>query len=483
MPSLVSPVQNVVLVAATAFVAALALTPIVSRLVLARGWLRPAAGARLGGTAVVPRVGGLAVVAAFAVALLALPPLETWIEGVALPRPVPLVVAAVFLAAVGLLEDLRGLPRQAAMAAQLAAALLLFWSGYRVEDLAVPFWYDVHLSALSLPFTIAWMVAMANVFDVARGIEGLSSGLALATTLALLAAAAGGRHWGEVAVLVAVAGALAGFARFNYHPARVFLGRCGSRPIGLVLGALAVSGRLKSPAVLAAVVPLLALVLPLLDVALPSGDRPRLPHRIVLVVYGLAVAIATTTLALSEGPPLAMSAAAAGLLLVAAVTMRGLGYWQASSTHRWVVARLAESLRPSGDSTMRALEEDLARADDLEAAWPRLCQAAWAIGLVELHVTPRPGWEDRLPERHSFAPEPAQLWTGGVVREAMWSFELQASGGVVAEMVGRAPLSPTEFDPMRFIGLVERLVARHLGRPPVAVPAAAAAPAPPSSGE
>jgi hypothetical protein len=223
-----------------------------------------------------------------------------------------------------------------------------------------------------------------------------------------------------------------------------------------------VSGRLKSPAVLAAVVPLLALVVPLLDVALPSGDRPRLPHRIVMVFYGLAIAVATVTLVLTEGPTLAFGAAASVALLAFAVTARGLGYWQQSGTQRWVVARLAESLRPSGDSTMRALEEDLAGIGDLDTAWPRLCEAAWALGLVELHMTPRTGWEDRLPEHHSFAPEPARLWPGAPAREATWSFELQAGDDVVADLVGRAPLAPTEFYPMRFVGLIERLVARQL---------------------
>ena len=479
MPTLVSPAHHVLLIAAAAFVAAIGLTPLVSRLALARGWLLPEDGARLGRRAVVPRVGGLAVVGAFGAALLVLPPFDTWLDGGSGPATLPLVAAAALLAALGLVEDVRGVPRQLVAATQLVAVLLLVWSGYRVEDLAVPFWRDVPLGALSLPFTVVWMLAMVNVFDLVRGVDGLAGGLALVATIALLGAAAAGERWGEVGALAAVAGALAGFVRFNYDPARVFLGRCGSRPVGLVLAAVAVSGRLKSPATLAAVVPLLALVLPLLDVALPSGERPRLPNRLVLVSYGLAVAFATMTLVLTEGPPLALSALAAVLLLVAGVAKREAGDWPASGT-RWVAARLAESLRPSGDSTLRALEEDLARADDLDAAWPRLCQAGWALGLIELHVTPRTGWEDRVPERHSFAPEPAQRWAGGLVREATWSFELQAAGGVVAEMVARAPLSPTDFDPMRFVTLVERLVARHVDEAAAAARAAAAIPVPSS---
>jgi UDP-N-acetylmuramyl pentapeptide phosphotransferase/UDP-N-acetylglucosamine-1-phosphate transferase len=442
--------------------------------------LVPEEGARLGRRAVVPRVGGLAVVGAFAVAMLALPPSESWLPGPAEPSPLALLLAAVGLAAVGFAEDLERVSRQSVAAAQVLAVVLLFWSGYQVDDLAVPFWHEVPLGGLSLPFTLVWMLAMANVFDVVRGLDGLAGGLALVATLALLAAAAAQDRWAEVAVLAAVAGALAGFVRFNFAPARVFLGRCGSRPVGLVLGALAVSGRLKSPAALAVVVPILALVLPLLDAALPPGERPRLPHRAVLVVYGLGVGIATVTLVLTEGPPLAFSAAAAILLLAAGATTRGLGWWQTSATPRWLAARLAEGLRPSGDSTLRALEEDLAEVGELGAGWSRLCQAGWALGLVELHLTPRPGWEARLPERHSFAPDPTQRWSGGLVREATWSFELQAAGGVVAEMVARAPLSPTEFDPLRFVTLVERLVARHVDETAGArVHVAAPAPVPP----
>ena len=323
MPTLVSPAHHVLLIAAAAFVAAIALTPLVSRLALARGWLLPEDGARLGRRAVVPRVGGLAVVGAFGAALLVLPPFDTWLDGGSGPATLPLVAAAALLAALGLpVEDVRGVPRQLVAATQLVAVLLLVWSGYRVEDLAVPFWRDVPLGALSLPFTVVWMLAMVNVFDLVHGVDGLVGGLALVATIALLGAAAAGERWGEVGALAAVAGALAGFVRFNYHPARVFLGRCGSRPIGLVLAAVAVSGRLKSPATLAAVVPLLALVLPLLDVALPSGERPRCRSRLVLVSYGLAVAFATMTLVLTEGPPLALSALAAVLLLVAGVAKR-----------------------------------------------------------------------------------------------------------------------------------------------------------------
>jgi UDP-N-acetylmuramyl pentapeptide phosphotransferase/UDP-N-acetylglucosamine-1-phosphate transferase len=463
------PAHSLLFVSAAALVAAVVLTPLVIRIVIARGILEPAEGARVSHRAAVPRVGGVAIVAAFALAVLVLPSPEAW--GIA-PGPgglVPLVLAAIAMVVTGLLEDLRGLSLRAAVAVQILVAAGLFAAGYRVGVVAVPFGGEVELGALALPFAIVWLVAMTNVFDIARGLDGLAGALALVATLGLLVAAFHQEDWEAGFVLAAVAGALLGFLRFNFDPARVFLGRCGTRPIGLVLGAVALGARLKSPATLAAVVPLVAIVLPLLDVVLPSGDRPRLPERPVLVVYGLAVLVAMVTLVTTEGPALALGAAAAVLLLALGLSMRGLGR-SSSEAQRSVVARLAEGLRPSGDATLRALEADLAPARDLDAAWPRLCQGAWLLGLLEAHLTPRPGWEDRLPELHSFAPDFTHAWRSGLVRETTWSFELSARGEVVAELVARAPAWLTEFDPVRFVTVVDRLVTRHLEALELAAP-------------
>jgi UDP-N-acetylmuramyl pentapeptide phosphotransferase/UDP-N-acetylglucosamine-1-phosphate transferase len=81
----------------TAFVAALALTPLVSRLALARGCLVPEDGARLGRRAVAPRVGGLAAGGGFTTALRALPPLASWMEGSDGPAILPLALAQLWL--------------------------------------------------------------------------------------------------------------------------------------------------------------------------------------------------------------------------------------------------------------------------------------------------------------------------------------------------------------------------------------------------
>jgi hypothetical protein len=121
-------------------------------------------------------------------------------------------------------------------------------------------------------------------------------------------------------VIAALAGAILGFLRFNFNPATVFLGDCGSLFIGFVLSAVALAGSQKGPTLLAVAIPVLAFGLPLLDVALAVGrrflrgkplfeaDADHIHHRLlkrglshrasVLVLYGVSAFFALLSLLL-----------------------------------------------------------------------------------------------------------------------------------------------------------------------------------------
>ena len=114
---------------------------------------------------------------------------------------------------------------------------------------------------------------MSNAFNLIDGLDGLAAGLALVSTLGLLAAAAVSGRWETVLVAAALAGALLGFLPYNFNPARVFLGDCGALPVGFILAAIAVKSSIKASAAIAVAVPLLALALPILDVGLAVVRR------------------------------------------------------------------------------------------------------------------------------------------------------------------------------------------------------------------
>src|SRR5258708_25908156 len=75
-----------------------------------------------------------------------------------------------------------------------------------------------------------------------------------------------------------LAGAISGFLRYNFNPASIFLGDCGSLLIGFLISAIAIAGSHKSPTMVAVAIPIVSLGLPILDVAF-ARLRPFLSYK------------------------------------------------------------------------------------------------------------------------------------------------------------------------------------------------------------
>ena len=494
---MLEPVPSLLLILAVSFVVAAASTPVGARMAVALGWMdRPDGGRKLH-RAPVPAVGGVAVFAGFAVAAAVLQLLEhrlvanlTSFRGLW----VPLVVAAFLVSAIGLVDDASGVRPLAKLAVQTTAAVYLFFSGFRITGVSNPLGGSIDLGALALPVTVLWLVGMSNAFNLIDGLDGLAAGLALVSTLGLLAAAAVSGRWETVLVAGALAGALAGFLPYNFNPARVFLGDCGSLMVGFVLAAIAVKSSIKASAAIAVTVPLLALALPILDVALAivrrivrrrpvfQGDRDHIHHRLVemgltprravITLYGVAAFFAVMALTIAMGPRHVGWAVLAIVVLVLWAGVRALGYWEVTELQKSFLNRVVAGLRASGDAALRGLENDLARIDSLPRGWERLCQTAWELGLTELHLTPTDAWRDACPEYHRFNPDgasPAELADPSPLSVATWSIEVDFKGDVVAEVRARRPLIRVDFDPRRFTTIVRGIVRRHVEQQPRAM--------------
>ena len=181
-----------------------------------------------------PVTGGLAMAIASILAYWAAPNLTPSIQA--------FCIAAVLLVAVGLWDDKHDLRWYWRVLAQVLAALVvIFWGGVRVEQLGPLFGLgQTSLGFLSVPFTVFAMVGIINAMNMIDGADGLAGMLGLAALAMLCAASvyAGNLVLAErVAVLC---GALAGFLvwnlRFPWRPrARVFMGNAGSGFLGLVI--------------------------------------------------------------------------------------------------------------------------------------------------------------------------------------------------------------------------------------------------------
>jgi UDP-GlcNAc:undecaprenyl-phosphate GlcNAc-1-phosphate transferase len=141
---------------------------------------------------------------------------------------------------------------------QAVAVFVLLKAGVMLHLIYVPWWARVGL-------TILWLVGMSNAFNLSDIMDGLASGLGVIAGTYLLVVALLNERMVVAYFTVALIGALLGFLRFNFHPAVIYLGDCGSLFIGLTLGALAMVMDYTSYNDLGFVAPLYFLALPIID--------------------------------------------------------------------------------------------------------------------------------------------------------------------------------------------------------------------------
>jgi UDP-GlcNAc:undecaprenyl-phosphate GlcNAc-1-phosphate transferase len=215
--------------AALACLAAFGLTPFVRLLALRSGSLdRP--DARKAHSLPTPKLGGVAVIAAFVLALGRRPFLDRELLAIA--------VMALLLMVAGAVDDTRGLSARLRLGLQLLCAAVVIAAGVRLDLL-----HGTAGMGINVALSIIWIVGITNAYNFIDGIDGLAASLgALIATLLMLVARGGGQP-GLAETCAALAGALLGFLPHNLRPARpasIFLGDSGSASVGFLLAALAI---------------------------------------------------------------------------------------------------------------------------------------------------------------------------------------------------------------------------------------------------
>jgi UDP-N-acetylmuramyl pentapeptide phosphotransferase/UDP-N-acetylglucosamine-1-phosphate transferase len=186
-----------------------------------------------------PRLGGVAITISFYVACATL-----LIAGFR-PFASSLILAGalgggVVIALAGLLDDLRGLDARLKLLVQFGAAGVAVASGIVLRDFSVPLVGTLHLGALAAPATLVWIVAIVNFYNFVDGIDGLAAGIGLIASAFLYFIAGMTGAEGLQGLYAILAGSSFGFLRFNFPPARIFMGDMGSTFIGYTFAVLSV---------------------------------------------------------------------------------------------------------------------------------------------------------------------------------------------------------------------------------------------------
>jgi len=266
----------------------------------------------------IPLGGGIAVFLATAAVLVTL----HVVFGKSAQRPfsdwfdiLTFLAACATVVAVGTVDDRVALRGRHKLLGQVLAASMLMAGGLMIRRVGI-FGYHVDLGLLALPFTLFWLVGAVNAVNLLDGIDGLATTLGIISSAAICVMAAFGGYYSVSIIAAAFAGSLFGFLRFNFPPAKVYLGDAGSMLIGLVVGALAIRGALKGPGTVLLAAPLAIWAIPIFDSlaailrrkltgrSIYAPDRGHLHHRLMdrvgsnrKVLGFIAVCCALTSLA------------------------------------------------------------------------------------------------------------------------------------------------------------------------------------------
>ena len=353
----------------------------------------------------IPRVGGVAIVLAYAAAYGCLL-LAHFQAGAKILHGLDFVLrlapAALVIFATGFIDDIWGLKPWQKLIGEVGAALMAYWAGIRIQDFAgyvLAYW-------LQLPLTVVWLVACTNAVNLIDGVDGLATGIGLFAACTTLFA---GLLENNIALTLATAplvGCLLGFLRYNFNPATIFLGDCGSLLIGFLLGCYGVLWSEKAATILGMTAPLMALSIPLLDTSLAIArrflrqrpvftadrghihhrllDRGLTPRKVALILYACSALGAMCSL-------LMMDKHVAGMVIIifCAVTWIGvqhLGYIEFGTAGRMFLDGAFRRMLNSQVS-LQTYQEQLIAAPTPEDCWEVILAACKEAGFHRVQMT------------------------------------------------------------------------------------------------
>jgi len=377
------------------------LTPFVRRFALRRHLFDDHVSSRKVHGRPIPRLGGLAIAAGFYVPLLALL-VESSGVGDAFyassRRAIFFLVGGGAVLVLGIYDDIRGTGAIGKFIAQFTIAGALYFGGFRIDQISLPFVHSLPLGPLSFVFTLLWIVGVINAMNLIDGLDGLATGVGLfgVTTTFVLAAIRGDPIM--MLFMASLGGSLLGFLIYNFNPASIFMGDTGAMFLGYVLAVGATQTSQKSSTTVAILIPMVALGVPITDTLLAmlrralsgrsmfSADRSHIHHKLldlgltqrqsVMILYAASLMLGGTALLLTVASNVQAAVILVAMGLAGFIGIRRLGYGQLKRT---VASQIQIDLR-------RQLDR-LACAADEERLWRELKGAAQAMGLASIRIS------------------------------------------------------------------------------------------------
>lgn len=281
---------------------------------------------------VMPRLGGLAIIAGFFVSMIYLIiSMELEDNGVLDEyhwKIVGLFAGLAVIAVVGFVDDWKQIKPWTKLLGQTVAAIIVMFFGITIGDFNIPVIdYLIELNdVMEYIITWLWIVGITNAINLTDGLDGLSSGITLIACVSLLIIfSINGSPVISIILITALAGGIVGFLPYNLSPAKTYMGDCGSNFLGFSISIISILGIAKTYTILVLIAPLIVLALPIFDTifavfrriikgkslkAIFEPDNGHLHHRLmklgytqkeaVLILYGIATTLGMFAIILIE---------------------------------------------------------------------------------------------------------------------------------------------------------------------------------------
>ncbi|MEW9676226.1 MraY family glycosyltransferase [Lentibacillus sp. L22] len=233
----------------------------------------------------IPTLGGIAIYLSFLIGLCILQPINQY--------HIAILCGGFVMVLVGCIDDLFDLSPKVKFIAQTGAAcLVVFWGGLQVEFINLPFGGQIEFGFLSSVVTIIWIVGITNAINLIDGLDGLAGGVSAIAlfTIAGMAVIMGNIYVATIALILFFS--TVGFLRYNFFPAKIFMGDTGALFLGYMIAVLALLG-FKNVTIISFIIPIFILGVPISDTLIAmvrryinkqpisSPDSSHLHHRLV----------------------------------------------------------------------------------------------------------------------------------------------------------------------------------------------------------
>lgn len=302
-----------VLASVVSFITVLVITPLVVKLAKKIGAVdKP--NKRKVHVSLMPRLGGLAIFIGVLAGYIAAGLYEEKITAISL--------GAILIVIIGIFDDIYELSAKVKFAGQLIVALMIVGSGLTIELITIPYVGNFELGWWSIPITIFWIVGITNAINLIDGLDGLAAGISAIgiATIAIIAGTSGAMLIFTFCCILL--GSIIGFLKYNFHPAKIFMGDTGALFLGYSISIISLLGLYKSVTLFSFLVPVIILGVPVFDTTfaivrrivnkkpISSPDKSHLHHRLldlglshratVLSIYAFGILFGVCALVVSD---------------------------------------------------------------------------------------------------------------------------------------------------------------------------------------